>query len=496
MRVVQPALAPLLSASDVLLELAVALDDHVAPDTEQADDLGRVREAVLLLQHRVLELGPATPRSAAARIRHDLRTPLNHVIGYGEMLQDDLAGGTSATGRQLVAQLLDEARSILPRLGAAIDDLVADDRAATPVPPPARAFPPAAAPPGERGRLLVADDNAANLELLRRLLEPAGHEVVCVADGAAALEAVGSRPFDLVLLDVLMPRLDGFEVLQAIKSDPQLRHLPVLMITSLDELDAAARAIGLGAADYLTKPFEPVLLHARIRSCLEAKRLRDQQVEAMARVREERHRARELLRVILPDPIVEELERTNEVKPRRYEHVAVLFCDIVGFTSWCDRRRPEEVVPLLQRLVEAMEVVTEDHGMQKIKTIGDGFMAVAGLLVPDGDPVRNAVACGEALLGLPASIGLDWQLRVGIHVGPVVAGVLGRRQFQFDLWGDTVNTAARVESYGVNGGLTLSRAAWDALQAHAPRPDGRTLGRVDLKGKGAVELVEFLGFGA
>jgi class 3 adenylate cyclase len=264
------------------------------------------------------------------------------------------------------------------------------------------------------------------------------------------------------------------------------------MITSLDEISSVARCIELGAADYLPKPFESVLLQARISACLEAKRLRDRQVDYLARIEHERQRANELLRVILPDPIVEELQRTDNVVPRRYENVGVLFCDIVGFTRYCDQRAPEEVLPWLQRLVESYEDAMARHGMQKIKTIGDGFMAVAGLLQPVEEPVRSCVRCAEDMVRLASELEIGWQVRVGVHVGPVVAGVLGRRQFQFDLWGDTVNTAARVESYGLNGRITLSAAAFARIEPHGAR--GRRLGLVEVKGKGRVELVEYLGW--
>jgi len=478
-----------------LLAACVELGDHVTDGTEQAHDLQRVHEATHLLQQRLLDLGEGRHEAGAKRIRHDLRTPLNHILGYGEMLQDDLDQAAEQAPRVLLSRVLHRGRQILGIIDELVEDVVSGGEVrATPAPPRVRHRPPPAVVRADAvgGRLLVADDNPDNAQLLARILEPLGHEVHRVADGEQALARLTAEPFDLLLLDVMMPVLDGFAVLEKVKSEPSLRHLPVVMITSLDELDSAARCIELGAADYLTKPFDNVLLQARIRSCLEAKRLRDQQVEVLARVEEERARAHELLRVILPDPVVQELEQTNRVKPRRYENVGVLFSDIVGFTSYCDRRQPEEVLPMLQRLVEAYEEVMSTHQMQKIKTIGDGFMAVAGLLTPVENPVLQCVRCAEDMVRLAEGLELGWKIRVGIHVGPVVAGVLGRRQFQFDLWGDTVNTAARVESYGINGGISLSRPAWDQLAPHAPR--GETLGRVAMKGKGHVELLQFMGF--
>ena len=494
-----PPLHPLvrqtLAISDELLSATGELGAFVAADTEQREDLQRVTDATHLLRERLRALGEGHHEDGAKRIRHDLRTPLNHILGYGEMLLDDFDRAPDQAPRVLLSRVLHRGRQILGGIDELVEDVVSDGRVrATPMPPAVRHRPPPAVVRADAvaGRLLVADDNPANTELLARVLEPLGHRVTRASDGEQALAALAAEPFDLLLLDVMMPVLDGYAVLEKVKSEPSLRHLPVLMITSLDELDSAARCIELGAADYLTKPFDNVLLQARIRSCLEAKRLRDQQVEVMQRLEEERARARELLRVILPDPVVDELEQTNRVKPRRYENVGVLFSDIVGFTSYCDQRQPEEVLPLLQELVEAYEDVMAAHQMQKIKTIGDGFMAVAGLLTPVDNPVLHCVRCAVDMVRLADELQLGWQIRVGIHVGPVVAGVLGRRQFQFDLWGDTVNTAARVESYGVNGGISLSQAAWTQLLPH--HPVGETLGHVAMKGKGHVELVHFLGF--
>ena len=494
-----PLVLDVLGPTHELFTATEELGAYVALGSEQAEDLQRVSDATRLLQERLRALGRGDHSAGAKRIRHDLRTPLNHILGYGEMLQDDFTTSPEQGARVLLSRVLHRGRQVLGVIDELVEDVISGGQIrATPMPPAVRHLPPPAVvrEPQEvdhPGRLLIADDNDANLDLLSRMLEPLGHTIQRACDGQEALARLDETAYDLLLLDVMMPKMDGYEVLRRVKSTEATRHLPVLMITSLDDLDSAVRCIGMGAADYLTKPFEPVLLQARIHSCLEAKRLRDQQVEVMARISEERKRAHELLRVILPDPVVEELEHTNRVKPRRYENVAVMFSDIVGFTSYCDRRQPEEVVPVLQQLVEAMEEVTESHQMQKIKTIGDGFMAVAGLLTPVHNPVLSTVRCAQALMALPEQLGIDWQLRVGIHVGPVVAGVLGRRQFQYDLWGDTVNTAARVESYGVNGGITLSRTAWDALANEGAR--GATMGHVEVKGKGKVELMAFHGFG-
>jgi class 3 adenylate cyclase len=283
----------------------------------------------------------------------------------------------------------------------------------------------------------------------------------------------------------MMPEMNGFEVLSLLKSDPALRHIPVIMISALDEIDSVVRCIEGGAEDYLPKPFNPVLLKARIGACLEKKRLRDREVTHLRHIEEEKRRSERLLHVILPHEIVEELTATNEVRPKRYDNVAVLFCDIVGFTPYCAGRDPEEVFSSLQELVERYEELALQYDLQKIKTIGDSFMATAGAIRPLPTPVLNAVRCGLQMLEAARAVKAHWEVRVGIHVGPVMAGVVGHRQYLFDIWGDTVNTAARVESHGKNGAVNLSAAAWRQV---AEDCRGASLGLVHLKGIGEMEI--------
>jgi class 3 adenylate cyclase len=295
----------------------------------------------------------------------------------------------------------------------------------------------------------------------------------------------------VLLLDLVMPDVNGLEVLRRLKADDRLRHLPVVMISALDEVEGVGRCIELGAEDYLSKPFNPVLLRARINACLEKKRLRDREVVLRAQVECERRRADELLQVVLPAEVVRELKDCGAAPPRRHENVAVMFCDLVGFTRYCDGNRAEDVVGPLQQLVETWEAIAARHQVEKIKTIGDAFMAAAGLLQRPADhPVLHCVRCGLEMIAATRALPVGWDLRVGIHLGPVVAGVIGRRQFGFDLWGDTVNTAARVESHGVPGAVVLSRAAWEAV---AGRCRGEPLPAVEAKGKGRMEMVRFDG---
>jgi adenylate cyclase len=319
-------------------------------------------------------------------------------------------------------------------------------------------------------RILIVDDEPFNRDVLAQELELLDHEGVAAVHGRDALERLAGESVDLILLDIMMPEIDGFEVLRRLKDDARLRHIPVIMISALDDIDSVVRCIELGADDYLPKPFDPVLLKARIGACLEKKRWRDQEVAYLAQIERqmqeidrERARADRLLHAILPPPAVAELKARDRVTPKRYEGVAVLFGDIVSFTPYCERHPAEEVVANLDHLTRACEELVSAHGLEKIKT------------------VRCAFAMAEAARSNPAG----WQIRVGIHVGPVVAGVVGQSKFTFDVWGDTVNVAARLSDYGADGAVYLSEAAWCRLDGRARV---QPLGPVALKGKGAIEV--------
>ena len=182
---------------------------------------------------------------------------------------------------------------------------------------------------GRRPRILIVDDEPFNVELLEQELELLNCATVAATDGEQALERLATESFDLVLLDIMMPKLDGFQALARMKADPELRHIPVIMISALSELDSVVRCIELGAEDHLPKPFEPTLLKARISASLENKRLRDQEREYLAEIDRQRKHAESLLHAILPAAAVEELIASGSVLPRRHEQVVVMFADVI-----------------------------------------------------------------------------------------------------------------------------------------------------------------------
>jgi len=253
---------------------------------------------------------PTFDKASLSQLRHDLRTPINHIIGYGELLREDLADqGITELGD--LQRIEDAARRLL---GMINESLSGEAPSAKAVAPPALASEESIpggtpVPAALTGNLLVVDDNAENSHLLARTLERQGHRTMEVQNGLEALAVLAEKPVDLVLLDVLMPELDGYETLKRIKADAKLRHIPVIMISALDELQSVVRCIEAGAEDYLPKPFDPTLLRARVGASLDKKRFRDQEQAYLRQIDETRQRLQSELQEaaryvsgILPEP--------------------------------------------------------------------------------------------------------------------------------------------------------------------------------------------------
>ena len=255
--------------------------------------------------------------------------------------------------------------------------------------------------------ILVVDDNEDNRFTLSMHLEALGYSnIVTAANGRLALEVMRAQPIALVLLDIMMPELAGYGVLAAMQSDVTLRTVPVLVISAVDEMASVVKCIELGSTDYLTKPFNPVLLKARVDKCIEQVRLRAQEVEYQRKLEDEKRRADGILATVLPSDIVRALKRDDRLPPRLYDDVTVLFCDVVGFTAYSEKHAPDTVFSELEELVERFEALARKHGLEKIKTVGDAFMATAGLLSPHDELSEGSHYSDEflpALLGPQAN---------------------------------------------------------------------------------------------
>ena len=326
--------------------------------------------------------------------------------------------------------------------------------------------------------VLIVDDTPTNVGVISGVLKDLYKTKVATNGEKALVLASASEKPDLILLDVVMPGMDGYEVCRRLKANPLTRDIPVIFLTAKTDAIDEEIGFGVGAVDYIHKPFSAPLVLARVKTQLA---LRAALTEAHAA----RNQADELLHTLLPKKAADEIRAIGTVIPRRYENVAVLFCDVTNFTSYCDKHEPEDVVSRLDALFVIFERITARHGLEKIKTIGDGFMAAGGLLQEVKDPLCSAVRCGLEMSSTLIDAQLGWEVRVGVHSGTVVAGVVGQERYQFDIWGDTVNVAARMSEKSIPGSVAVTKDVWEHIGHEF---DGEPLGEMEVKGKGMISV--------
>ena len=505
----QQVQAPAIAITD-FLDMIIE-DARASRPASLLADLDRMRNASLQLNAFVKSLiqdsaserqSDETAEAFHRRLRHDLRTPLNAIKGYSELLIEDLEASGDDALRADLTRLKESADQLLGQIDVMIAlarqddarpadgggqplglDVVADVlRTLAPLPVDG------AAPAAEASRILVVDDNAANRDVLERRLAREGHHVATAANGAAALELMGGETFDLILLDLIMPEMSGFEVLRRLKAAAHTRDVPVIVISALDEVDSVVRCIEAGAEDYLTKPFNPILLRARIGASLERKRLRDREKRFVADLEREKERSETLLLNILPQSIVARMRNGETAIADRVAAATILFCDVVGFTTLSQHLPADRTIDFLSRIFSAFDRLAAELQVEKIKTIGDAYMVAAGIPEAQTDHAERIAALAPRMLDAVASVAaataLDLKARIGIHSGPIIAGVIGTHKFVYDVWGDTVNTASRMESHSLPGRIQLSAAMRDAL---GDRFQLERRGIIEIKGKGMME---------
>ena len=477
-----------------LVESARDFQNKIAGQSEHTKMLGRIVDradshAARIEQFIRDSLETVTPPERKV-LRHDLRSGVSYIVSAAEDIRECSDAGQRTALEPELGDVLRIAHKIIGQLESLLRD-AATDGSSSPIRdtlarlPAAIAGAVASADLAAPGRILIVDDNEHSRELMAKQLRLQGQEVEVVASGHAAqnrLTDAFSPPVDVIVTDVLMPGITGLDLLKWLKADPQFWPIPVIMVSALGDEDGVLACIGAGAEDYLSRPVRADLLRARIAGSLEKKRLRDRELEYQARIDR-------LVQAMFPPSVVDEWRQSETIRPKRHEKVGVLFTDIVGFTTWCEeyRDRPELVVDTLQALIRQFEETARRFGVQKIKTIGDAFMGVAGLFESDANPALTLLRCAEAMIAETNSHSAGWAIRVGIHVGPVVTGILGQTQFSFDVWGQTVNAAARMESNGRPGLVTLSAEAWADVAGVA---EGISREAV-VKGLGSIAIWDF-----
>ena len=340
------------------------------------------------------------------------------------------------------------------------------------------------------GTILAIDDNVNNTDILKKRLERLGNMVMTANDGKEGIIALMSheKDIDLILLDIVMPEMNGFEVLKHIKGSKEFNNIPVIMISSMDDKDSIYRCIKMGADDYVTKPFDKEILNARISSSIERKQLRDKEKELIDEIQLERDRSEKLLLNILPQGIANKLKNNEKDISKRHENITIIFTDLVNFTPQAKKLSAGKVVKVLNKLFKEFDDLTMTHGLEKIKTIGDSYFAAGGLTGNVQTAAKNTIELSKDMIKATQSLNektnyMDLQIRIGIHTGNVIAGIIGKNKFAYDLWGSNVNFASRLESTCEPGKIQISE---DTIAILGEKLDLEERKDVKIKGIGTI----------
>ncbi len=362
--------------------------------------------------------------------------------------------------------------------------------------------------------ILIVDDKLENIRFLSNFLAKQGYQVRKAINGQAALTAARTVSPDLILLDINMPGMGGYEVCEKLKQEPQTSSIPIIFLSAGDDIDDKIRAFQVGGVDYITKPFQleealvRIQTHLKVQSLQKKLLVRNEELQqtvtalqktkaaleaSEAALQESQKQSERLLLNILPLSIAERLKQDTSAIAEHFDEVTILFADIVGFTPLSTRIKPAELVNLLNEIFSTFDELTEKHGLEKIKTIGDAYMVVGGLPIPKPDHAeavaQMALDMQKAIAHFQAKYSEQLQIRIGINTGSVVAGVIGTKKFIYDLWGDAVNVASRMESSGVPGKIQVTEATYERLE----RYEFEQRGQVAVKGRGEMTTYWLVG---
>jgi adenylate cyclase len=446
-------------------------------------------------------------------LRHELRTPINAIKGYGEMLCETVTELPGGSLREDLDRLLTAANDLLPRLDRIVrlsvdvgaTNLSSDSTEAVIVADLIRSLGPARDERNtafETGSILVVDDIEANRDILARRLTRDGHRVASAAGGQQALQALADEAFDLVLLDLMMPDINGFDVLVRMKADPQLRHIPVIMISAVDEVESVVRCIEIGAEDYVAKPFNPTLLRARVCASLVRKHLLDKvwaqaaDLAAWNQTLERRvadqvaeiERVSRLQRFLSPQ--VAQLiisSGDDRVLESHRRAITVLFCDLRGFTAFSEVTEPEEVMAVMREYHAVLGRLVHKYEGTVERFAGDALMVFFNDPVPCPDPSMRAVQMAIEMRDQVGTLLVKWRKQghelgygVGIAHGYATLGRIGfEGRYDYGAVGTVVNLAARLCADAMHGQILIEGRVHSAIEAST---DTEPTGELLLKG--------------
>ncbi len=334
----------------------------------------------------------------------------------------------------------------------------------------------------EQSRILIVDDIEENLKVLTETLIEQGFYPLQAKSGERAIQIAKKARPDLILLDIKMPEMDGYETIAVLKADPDTCDIPVIFLSALNQIEDKVKGFRSGAVDYVSKPFQKEEVIARVGTHLKLR-------AAQRAVEDARAKSEKLLLNILPVAVAEELKNTGKSAPQLFSDVTILFSDLIDFTDKSARLDPESLIGELNELFSAFDRIMAEHGCERIKTIGDAYFAVSGMPKPDADHALNMVRAAQAMIAFleerNKQAAVRWEMRIGIHSGPVVAGIVGTHKYIYDVFGDAVNTASRMESASEPNRINLSEQTRDKVAA-VVRTEAREA--IAVKGKGLMKM--------
>ena len=357
-----------------------------------------------------------------------------------------------------------------------------------------------------RYNILIADDDRFVHMFIENAIESEHHEyrIISAFNGQDACDLAFSQQVDLIIMDWEMPEMNGLDALDYIKSDPNTADIPIIIITSTGNLQTAFEA---GAIDFIRKPLDRVELLVRVKSALsmfklikdivtQSEMLENQSKELEnnnASLKEEKEKSDTLLLNILPYEIAEQLKNKGTVDAKTYRRVSVLFTDFKGFTKISEKLSPQEIIKELGIFFATFDEIVGGHFIEKIKTIGDAYMCVGGLPLRNKSNPIDTVLAGLEMQDYANKHNAEkirngeepWNLRLGINTGKVIAGVIGKKKFAYDIWGDTVNTAARMETAGEIGKVNISGETYKHIKDYF---ECEHRGKIEAKNKGEIDM--------
>lgn len=331
-------------------------------------------------------------------------------------------------------------------------------------------------------RILIVDDVEENLKVLTDTLTSQGFHPLQAKSGERAIKIATKAVPDLILLDIQMPGMNGYETIEKLKEIPVVKDIPVIFISALNQIEDKIKGFNSGAVDYVSKPFQKEEVIARVTTHLKLRQIQ-REVEI------EREKSEALLRNVLPEAVANELKEKGESEPQSFSDVTILFSDIVNFTSSSSDLPPKVIISELNDIFTAFDSITEKEGCERIKTIGDAYMAVCGVPTHvDNHGIRIARAAKEMMNYITKrneTSEYKWEVRIGIHTGDVVGGIVGTKKYIYDIFGDSVNTASRMETYSESMKINISQSTYDIIKSEFQAQKREPL---DVKGKGFINM--------